>query len=142
MDLQLAGKRALVTGSSSGIGAEIARMLAAEGVSVVIHGRDRERATQVATEIASAGGTSTVVTGDLREPASVAEIVRQVNQSIDGIDILVNNAGGNRGGERRSWLETPPEAWLDNFASNTLPAVRLAQAFAPGMIARGWGRMI
>jgi 3-oxoacyl-[acyl-carrier protein] reductase len=65
MDLQLADRRALVTGSTSGIGAEIARMLAAEGVKVVVHGRDRGRAQAVAAEIAGTGGDAAVALGDL-----------------------------------------------------------------------------
>ena len=65
MDLELVGKRALVTGSSSGIGAEIARMLAAEGVAVVVHGRDRARTQAVATGIEAAGGRAATALGDL-----------------------------------------------------------------------------
>jgi 3-oxoacyl-[acyl-carrier protein] reductase len=60
MDLLLNGKRALISGSSSGIGAECARVLAAEGVSVVVHGRDRERSEATAREIAIAGGNAAV----------------------------------------------------------------------------------
>ena len=65
MDLKLAGKRALVTGSSSGIGAEIARTLAREGVSIVVHGRNVERAEAVAEQIRQAGGVAAVVCGDV-----------------------------------------------------------------------------
>ena len=65
MDMQLKGKRALVTGSSSGIGAEIARMLAAEGVKVIVHGRDQARRQAVATEIETGGGQAATALGDL-----------------------------------------------------------------------------
>ena len=65
MDLQLAGKRALVTGSSSGIGSEIARMLAAEGIGVVVHGRNVERTQAVVRQIEDAGGRAAIALGDL-----------------------------------------------------------------------------
>src|SRR5207247_6682817 len=65
MNLQLEGKRALVTGSSSGIGEGVARALAEEGVAVVVHGRSRERAQRVASEIAASGGKAFVALGDL-----------------------------------------------------------------------------
>ena len=65
MDLKLQRKRALISGSSSGIGEAIARALASEGVSVVIHGRDRKRAQHVSEEITAAGGKAAVLVGDL-----------------------------------------------------------------------------
>ena len=65
MDLYLTGKRALISGSSSGIGAECARRLAEEGCKVVVHGRDRSRAEAVAGEIRRSGGEAAVTTGDL-----------------------------------------------------------------------------
>lgn len=76
MDLQLNGRRALVTGSSIGIGETIARALAEEGVAVAVHGRDRSRAEAVARTIKDQGGAAVVVTGDLTDDAAVAEIVR------------------------------------------------------------------
>src|SRR5580693_6436852 len=95
MNLNLHGKRALVTGSSSGIGAEIARMLASEGVKVVVHGRDETRAKAVAKEIESARGQAAVVLGDLNSEAGAASVVETAEESFDGIDILVNNVGGS-----------------------------------------------
>ena len=69
MDLRLAGKRALVTGSSSGIGEAIAKLLAAEGVAVVVHGRDESRANAVAEAIRTGGGGAEVALGDLATDA-------------------------------------------------------------------------
>ena len=88
MDLQLKGKRALVTGSSIGIGETIARALAEEGVVVAIHGRDRSRAEAVAHTIRDQGGAAVVVTGDLTEDAAVGEIVRESERLLGGVDIL------------------------------------------------------
>lgn len=97
MDLKLATKRALVTGSSSGIGAGIARMLAAEGCAVVVHGRDRVRAEAVAGEI----GAATVAIGDLACDAD-ADAVAKIAGTID---ILVNNAGGAAGTSAMAWAD-------------------------------------
>ena len=142
MDLRLAGKRALVTGSSSGIGAEIARMLAREGVRVVVHGRSAERAQAVAAEIAAAGGRAATVLGDLMDDAETDHLVAEAQAAFHGIDILVNNAGGTSVEATHGWFETPREEWTYAYRQNTLPAVRLAQAFAPSMKDRGWGRII
>jgi 3-oxoacyl-[acyl-carrier protein] reductase len=106
MDLQLAEKRALVTGSSTGIGAEIARMLAAEGVKVVVHGRDRGRAEGVVADIVSNGGEATVALGDLMTPDGMDAVIKTAEQAFGGIDVLVNNAGGSNAATAPGWFET------------------------------------
>jgi 3-oxoacyl-[acyl-carrier protein] reductase len=90
MDLRLAGKRALVTGSSAGLGEAIAKFLAAEGV--VVHGRDVARTNAVAQAIHAAGGMAEIAIGDLSTDGG-ADIVTSAAQAGGGIDILVNNAG-------------------------------------------------
>jgi 3-oxoacyl-[acyl-carrier protein] reductase len=142
MDLQLDNKRALVTGSTSGIGAEIARMLALEGVKVVVHGRDRGRAQRVVTDIEAKGGEAAVALGDLMTVDGVEAAIRATEQAFDGVDILVNNAGGSNSATASGWFDTPVEEWIDSYRQNALPAVRLAQAFVPAMRQRGWGRVI
>lgn len=141
MDLQLTGKRALVTGSSSGIGAEIARMLAAEGCAVIVHGRDRARAESVAAGITEAGGTSATVIGDLETAGGLDAVVAGAG-ALGGIDILVNNAGGGSSGSYPGWFETPADDWSRGYARNTLPTVHLVHALVPAMRERGWGRVI
>jgi 3-oxoacyl-[acyl-carrier protein] reductase len=90
----LKGKRALITGSSTGIGAAVAKGLAAHGVNVVVHGnRNAEAAEAVAAEIRQAGGTAFVVTGDVTETAACEAIVAQAVKDLGGLDILINNAG-------------------------------------------------
>ena len=140
MDLELRGKRALVTGSSIGIGEAIARTLAEEGAAVAIHGRDADRAQAVTDSITDAGGTAVVVTGDLTEDAAVADIVDQCERLLGGVDILVNNAGGS--GEKHVWEETPVEAWVAAFDRNVVAAVRLTNLLLPRMRAAGWGRVV
>jgi 3-oxoacyl-[acyl-carrier protein] reductase len=142
MDLQLKDKRALVTGSTSGIGAEIARMLAHEGVRVVVHGRDRARAQAVVAEIEAKGHRAVMALGDLMTADGIEAVVKATNHALGGLDILVNNAGGSNSRSAAGWFETLVDEWTDSYRQNALPAVRLAQAFVPAMRDRGWGRVI
>jgi NAD(P)-dependent dehydrogenase (short-subunit alcohol dehydrogenase family) len=143
MDLKLDGKRALVTGSSSGIGVEIAKRLAAEGVFVAVHGRNEARAEKTAQAIARAGGRAVVATGDLTTDEGAGQIAATVQDAIGGVDILVNNAGGSgREGAIVPWDEITPDEYLDCYNLNVVAAVRLARRLAPGMVERGWGRII
>lgn len=140
MELGLAGKRALVTGSSIGIGAEIAHALAREGVTVMVHGRDEARTGKVVESITGKGGQAIAVLGDLTADAAIAALLRQVDDRIGGLDILVNNAGGS--GDKHRWEETPLDAWIATFDRNVLATVRLTNAFLPRMRQAGWGRIV
>ncbi|WP_061296579.1 SDR family NAD(P)-dependent oxidoreductase [Herbidospora cretacea] len=131
MDLQLMGKRALVTGSTSGLGEEIARTLAAEGVAVVVHGRDRARADAVAKEI---GGT--VALGDL----TTDEGADAVREAAGEVDILVNNLGVFD--PTLTWENVTADDWKDIYDVNVVTSVRMIKRFVPGMKERGWGRVI
>src|SRR4030088_446364 len=129
MDLKLDGRRALVTGSSSGIGEGIARMLAQEGCAVVVHGRNRERAGKVAADIKAAG----VAIGGL-----------STEEGAGGkIEILINNAGGSStGNTTKTPIEISVADWVSNYHTNTLAAVRLCRLAVPDMVAAKWGRVI
>ena len=142
MDYELSGKRALVTGSSSGIGAGIARMLAGEGVSVVVHGRNAERAETVAETIRSAGGTVAVALGDLSNDIGAAAVASGAVAAFGGIDILVNNAGGASEEVKKSWFDVDVSEWVSTYEKNVTAAGRLIHALAPGMRERAWGRII
>ncbi|WP_286958423.1 MULTISPECIES: SDR family NAD(P)-dependent oxidoreductase [Arsenicicoccus] len=142
MTEELAGKRALVTGSSSGIGAGIARALAAEGASVIVHGRDQGRAREVADGIRTKGGTAEVVTADLASEAGAAELAAAASEAFGGIDILVNNAGGASDGPVKSWFSVPLDEWSVSYQRNVLAAAKLIHCLAPGMKERGWGRVV
>lgn len=102
MDLQLTGKRALVTGSSSGIGEQIAKTLAAEGAIVIVHGRREEQGKRVAQEITAAGGKAHIALSDLGTDEGVHKVIEAVNAAAGGVDILVNNAGA---------FPQPPPGW-------------------------------
>jgi NAD(P)-dependent dehydrogenase (short-subunit alcohol dehydrogenase family) len=140
MDLQLSGRRALVTGSNSGIGAGVARMLAQEGAAVVVHGRNRERAEAVAAEIGAAG----VALGDLSTDEGADQAFEDAKKALGGsIEILVNNAGGGVGNTTsRGVLDVTPPEWIATYQTNTLAAVRMIRRAAPEMVAAGFGRII
>ena len=137
MDLELSGKRALVTGSTLGIGRAIAEALLKEGAEVVINGRDDARIQKVMGELASIG-TVSGVTADLSTASGANTLIKRATEA-GPIDILVNNAG---------YFDVVPfediddAAWLDIFETNVMSGVRLSRSFLPGMLERNWGRMI
>jgi NAD(P)-dependent dehydrogenase (short-subunit alcohol dehydrogenase family) len=139
VDLQLSGKRALVTGSSSGIGEAIAKCLAAEGVAVVVHGRRETEAKRVAAEITAAGGKAAVAIGDLSSEAGADAVAKVVSDVLGGADILVNNAGAYPHGP---WLEASAADWINLYNQNVGSMVRMINRLVPGMKERGWGRVI
>jgi 3-oxoacyl-[acyl-carrier protein] reductase len=140
MDLKLKGRRALVTGSSSGIGEGVARLLAQEGCAVVVHGRNRERAQKVAADIKAAG----VAVGDLSTDEGAAAVHAEARTALGGnIEILINNAGGSStGNTTKTPIEISVGDWVSNYHTNTLAAVRLCRLAVPDMVAAKWGRVI
>ncbi len=141
MDLQLHGKRALVTGSNSGIGVGIAKALAEEGVAVVVHGRNAERTEKVGADIAASGGTSATAIGDLTTDEGADAVARAAMSAFGGIDILVNNAGGSTG-KAKKWFDITTEEWTETYHKNVVAAGRMIHRFAPAMREREWGRII
>jgi 3-oxoacyl-[acyl-carrier protein] reductase len=140
VDLNLNGRRALVTGSSSGIGECIAGMLAKEGCHVVVHGRDEERATRVAEEIRAAG----TAIGELSTDEGAGKVFAEAERALGGsIEILINNAGGNSSGNSSQQpLNIAADDFIANYNANTLSAVRLCNLAVPAMVAAGFGRII
>ncbi len=144
MDLHLAGRRAIVTGGSRGIGRAIAQALVAEGVQVVIAARDPDVLKAAAAEL-SAGPDATVipVVADTGSDASVQALVESTVAELGGVDILVNNAarpGGAGGAGGVAGLSTADAA--ADFNVKVLGYLRTAQAVTPHFIAQGWGRII
>lgn len=145
MNLQLAGKRALVTGSSSGIGRGIATVLAYEGAVVLVHGRNAERSEETVQTIRETGGTAHLVLGDLATEEGSAAVVEAVARHVGDIDILINNIGGTEStgpGPMLGWFDVKPEHWAGAMQQNLVSAVRMIHAFVPAMRTRGWGRVI
>ncbi|WP_103340540.1 SDR family NAD(P)-dependent oxidoreductase [Amycolatopsis sp. CA-126428] len=131
MDLEIAGKRALVTGSSAGLGEAIARLLAAEGASVVVHGRDAARTEKVAAAIGAAG----VALGDLSTDAGADAVA----EAAGDVGILVNNAGAY---DHLGWTDATAADWTAMYEANVVSAVRMIQRCVPAMRERGWGRVV
>lgn len=140
MDFKLDGKIALVTGSSKGIGEAIARGLAREGTVVMVHGRNKAAAEQVAHDIISDGGRAHAVVGDLTNDEEVQRMVQEAQKFVKPIDILVNNAGGS--GETENWATSRSETWASGYDRNVLAAVRVTTRVLPGMRAAQWGRIV
>ncbi len=138
MDIKLKGKRALVTGSSSGLGEAMAKMLANEGAMVIIHGRNMERAEAVVAEIKASGGSAAVAIGDLSTDEG-ADAVAAAALSHGPVDILINNAGAT---SHKSWSEASAEDWLELYNTNVVSYVRMIQRIVPQMKELGWGRVI
>ncbi len=135
MDMGLTGKRALITGSSAGLGQAIAEMLAAEGASVAVHGRDRARTSAVADGIRAGGGDATAIFGDLATTAGAAGVAEAAGH----VDILINNAGYYDG---LGWSELTDDQWAQIYQVNVVSGVRMIEHLVPGMRSRGWGRVI
>ena len=136
MDLQLKGKRALVTGSTAGIGAAIAKALAREGARVIVNGRsaaDVEKA--VATLKAESGGDLVGFAGDFGTAQPIEDLVRRHPE----VDILVNNMGIF---EPKPFEDIPDADWMRFFEVNVLSGVRLSRAYLPAMKRANWGRII
>lgn len=137
MDLQLAGKRAIVTGSTAGIGFAIAESLAKEGASVVVNGRTEKRVEDALNQLRSSG-----VRGELEGIAAdvgTAQGTDKLTRSFPDTDILVNNAGIF---EAKPFEQIDDEDWKRFFEVNVLSGVRLSRHYLPGMKKRNWGRII
>ncbi|WP_029897247.1 SDR family NAD(P)-dependent oxidoreductase [Desulfohalovibrio reitneri] len=135
MDLRLQGKLAVVTGSTKGIGLATARLLDQEGARVVINGRSRESVDQALT---SFGKHASGVPADLSTAEGCADFVSHV-KALGRPDILVNNMGIF---EPKDFFDIPDEDWERFFRTNVMSGVRLARAFMPAMLERGWGRIV
>ncbi len=136
MDLGIKGKRALVCASSKGLGRGCAEALAAEGVNVVINGRNPESVEATAAELRAAYDVEvTAVAADVTTEEGRAKVL----EAAGDVDILVNNAGGPPPGLWSDWDRDDFIAALD---ANMLTPIALIKALVPGMMDRGWGRVV
>lgn len=135
----LAGKRALITGSSQGIGFALAQGLAAAGAQIVLNGRDTAKLGQAARALAAAGATVQELAFDVTDHAAVRETVDAFEAATGAIDILVNNAGM----QHRTPLEDfPADAFEQLLQTNIASVFHVGQAVARHMIGRGAGKII
>lgn len=140
MDLSLAGKRAIVTGGSAGIGLACARVLSQEGVAVVIAARDPSRLDGAARLLATKGGARVqAVSADLSRASDVTRVVAAAREILGGVDILINNAGSAMGGP---FHELDDSAFLDAWQLKLLGYIRMVRAVLPLMKAQRDGRIV
>ena len=134
MDLEIAGKVALVTAGTRGIGLGIANALSAEGVRVAVAARTAVDVERTASALRGAGVVADLLTDD-----GCRRAVAETEQALGPIDILVNNLGVRAGS---SWSDTGPAEFEAAFAGNVGASVRMTQLVLPGMLLRGWGRVV
>jgi NAD(P)-dependent dehydrogenase (short-subunit alcohol dehydrogenase family) len=137
MDLELKGKRAVITGGSVGIGLAVAHALAAEGVDVALLARDKDRVEREAREVARRHGVRALgISADVSRKADVDAAVSRIASELDGVDILINNAGT---GTSETIMEAPDEKWQYFWDLHVMAAVRCARSIVPLMRKRGGG---
>ncbi|MEW6583796.1 MAG: SDR family oxidoreductase [Actinomycetota bacterium] len=139
MDLGIAGRVALVTGASRGIGLAAARALAAEGCAVAVASRRPDTVRRAAEGLAAGGARAVGLAGDVADPAVPARLVAEAEAALGPVDILVANAGGPRQG---GFLDVEDGDWERAAQQNLLGMARLARAVLPGMQRRRWGRIV
>ncbi|WP_127560858.1 SDR family oxidoreductase [Nioella ostreopsis] len=136
MDLGISGKRALVCASSKGLGRGCAEMLAANGVNLVMNARGAEALEKAAEDIRAAHGVEVIaIAADITTEEGRAKVLAAAGD----VDILVNNAGGPPPG---SWQDWEREDFIKALDANMLTPIALMKALMPGMMARGWGRVV
>jgi NAD(P)-dependent dehydrogenase (short-subunit alcohol dehydrogenase family) len=142
VDLELTGKRAVVTGGSRGIGLAVADQLAAEGAAVALVARDKAALEEAAARVERHGTTVLVHATDTRDDAAVRAMVEDVVGALGGVDILVNAAAQPAGGPVPPLADLPDDALRAEMETKVLGYLRCARAVAPHMVAAGWGRII
>ncbi len=137
--LDLKGKKALVTGSTRGIGKAIVHRLAKAGADVVVTGTTEEKAKEVAESLKSYGVNAIGVKMDLRDDKSIEEAFEKINEEFGDIDILVNNAGITRDA---LFMRMSDEDWENVINVNLNGTFRVTKRVVRGMIKKRWGRII
>jgi NAD(P)-dependent dehydrogenase (short-subunit alcohol dehydrogenase family) len=137
MNIDLAGKTALVTGSTAGIGHAIAKGLAASGATVVVNGRAQGKVDSAVAAISKAlpGAKVRGVAADVSTAAGCGALL----EALPSVDILINNAGIF---EPKGFFDIPDEDWSRFYEVNVMSGVRLSRAYMPGMLKRNWGRIV
>jgi NAD(P)-dependent dehydrogenase (short-subunit alcohol dehydrogenase family) len=137
MNFDLQGKKAVVSGSTAGIGFAVAKALALEGATVVLNGRSQDRVDAAVDRLRSSVDRGEVrgVAADLGTAEGCAKLIREVPDT----DVLVNNVGIF---EAKPFADIGDAEWLRFFEVNVLSGVRLSRAYLPGMLAKNWGRIV
>lgn len=139
MELGIAGKTAIVTGASKGLGRAIAEELVREGVNLAICSRSQEEIATAAKELTESGGTVYEQAADVTDPAQVRDFVARSAEALGGIDFLVNNAGRARPGNFETLTD---EDWYADLDVKLLSMIRCTREVLPHMRAQGGGRIV
>ena len=139
MDLGLAGRKAIVTGGSKGLGRAIAEELAREGADLAICARHQDELGAAADELRQSGRTIHARTADVTDPEQIEAFVASTVEVLGGVDVLVNNAGGARPGTFETLTD---QDWRADLDVKLFSMIRLTRAVLPHMRARGGGRVI
>jgi 3-oxoacyl-[acyl-carrier protein] reductase len=143
VDLGIEGRSCVVTGASRGIGRETARLLCAEGASVLLVARSADALAEAAEECERAGaraqGRAATLVLDVTDADAGERMLAEATNRFDRLDVLVNNAGSAR---RRDLEQVPDEDWQAAWDLNVMAPLRAMRAAVPGMAERGWGRIV
>lgn len=139
MDLGLHGKTALVLGAGGGLGSEVAIRLAQEGAHVALADMHAESLERTYRRITEQGGAALAVQWDLAKVEKADEVLTRIEERFGQVDVLFNNTGGP---PPTPAYNQDPELWENHFRSMVLSVIKLTDAVLPGMIERGWGRVI
>jgi NAD(P)-dependent dehydrogenase (short-subunit alcohol dehydrogenase family) len=140
MDLGITGKKALISGGDSGIGWETAKLLLAEGVTVVLTDQDQDSLDEAAGKLDAPDGKLHAFAADITDLDSVAALHASVQEAVGDIDILVQSAGIT--GAQGLFHEIDDEGWVNTVEVDLLGPVRLVKAFLPSLRKGGWGRLV
>jgi NAD(P)-dependent dehydrogenase (short-subunit alcohol dehydrogenase family) len=139
MKIDLAGKVAVITGGSRGLGEQMAKTLSSAGATLALIARDEARLQQVKSEIEAAGGQASYFTGDVTSEADVQRVVQEVNEAVGAPHILINNAGTN---VRKQLVDLSLDEFRSVIDSSLTSTFLVSRGFVPGMKGRGYGRII
>lgn len=140
MDLNIRGRKALVTGADSGIGFATARLLLAEGATVVMTDRDPDKLKHAVEQLPGSENRPFPVAADLTDAEDIERLVQKVGDEVGDLDILVNVAGIHGAGGL--FHEISQEGWDHTLDVDLMRPVRVTRAFLPGLRRGGWGRIV
>ena len=139
--ISVQGKWALLTGASRGIGYLTAKFMAQQGCNLILHSRKKEHCEKVYREVTALGVEARIVAADLCDPDQVQRMLKEIDGMHLQVDIVLNNAGVQIA-YRTDYVNTPVSDYTDSFMINTISPAMICYHFLPGMMERGFGRIL
>ena len=139
--ISVQGKWALLTGASRGIGYLTAKFMAQQGCNLILHSRKKEHCEKVYQEVTALGVEARIVAADLCDPDQVQRMLKEIDEMHLQVDIVLNNAGVQIA-YRTDYVNTPVSDYTDSFMINTISPAMICYHFLPGMMERGFGRIL